>query len=91
MTQADDGQNSFPDSGALRMNTYTYPEQMAVTNAENNRGHRDLILQASKGWTGTTNTKGNHSHTVTVNNTGNGSSFSNIPRYKGVAVWKRIS
>lgn len=48
-------------------------------------------FQASKSWTGSTSSNGNHSHTVTVNNTGSGNSHENMPPFVAYYCWERTA
>ena len=57
-----------------------------------NYGDSGLItLDASKGWTGSTSSTGNHTHTVTIADTGSGTPFDNQPAYIAFNIWKRVS
>lgn len=38
-----------------------------------------------------TSTNGNHSHTLTINNTGNNQSHNNMMPYLAIYIWKRVS
>lgn len=48
-------------------------------------------LQASKNWSGATESKGDHTHTITVDNAGGGQAHNNMPPYLAVNVWKRVA
>lgn len=39
----------------------------------------------------TTSSAGNHSHTLTINNTGNNQSHNNIQPYIAIFIWKRTA
>ena len=49
-----------------------------------------ITLDASRSWTGSTSSNGDHTHTITVSNTGSGTAFDNQPAYIAFNVWKRI-
>ena len=48
-------------------------------------------FEASRTWTGITSSNGNHSHIVSIDNAGNGQSFSIMPSYIAINVWKRTA
>ena len=50
-----------------------------------------LVFNASNTWTGETSSSGSHNHSVTVNNTGSGSSVETISPYLAVFIWKRVA
>lgn len=39
----------------------------------------------------TSNSAGNHTHTLTINNTGGGSGHNNIPPFVVAYIWQRVS
>jgi hypothetical protein len=69
----------------------------------NNDGDRDdyFGFDASKSWTGSTSTAGNHTHTMTTttngnhthttNNTGGGLPLNIMPPYQTVYMWRRTA
>jgi hypothetical protein len=50
-----------------------------------------INFDASRNWTGSTSSNGGHSHTVTINNTGSGQSFSVIPPYIKKAWFMKVA
>lgn len=48
-------------------------------------------FDASRSWTGATSECPDHTHTVTVSNTGSGQSHNNMPPYIAVYMYRRIS
>lgn len=50
-----------------------------------------LGFAASRTWTGETSINGDHSHTVTIGNTGGSQAHNNTPPYLAVYMFKRIS
>lgn len=76
-------------SGAFYVaNTSTNPTQGVKIN---NDGDRDdyFGFDASKSWTGSTSTNGNHAHTIGY--TGSGTAFTTISPYITAYVWRRTA
>lgn len=75
--------------GALAQNVVSHD----YAGAPKQHGYRTSAIDfyASRNWTGATSSNGSHSHTVTVNNTGNSNSHNNMPPYLAVNIWKRIA
>ncbi len=72
-----------------------YAEKVADNNMvgaeQGNRGLYRFSFDASRNWTGFTSSSGNHTHTITINNSGSGSAHSNMPPYRVVNIWERVS
>ena len=56
-----------------------------------NGNYPSVSFQASKNWSGSTSSSGDHSHTVTIGNAGGGGSHSNMQPYLSVYMWKRTA
>lgn len=59
--------------------------------ANNHNDWTGIAFAASRSWTGSTSTNGDHSHTVTVNNTGGGQAHENMPPYLVAYCWERTA
>lgn len=67
---------------------------------DGNWGYNAIYFDASRSWTGSTSTAGNHTHTVslnggnhthTTNNTGDGLPLNIMPPYMTVYMWRRTA
>ncbi len=54
-------------------------------------GGNGFNFYASRNWSGATSSNGAHTHTVTVNNAGQGEAHDNMPPYLAVNIWKRVA
>lgn len=50
-----------------------------------------VSFDASRSWTGATSSAGAHTHSVTINNSGNGEAHNNMPPYMPAYIWQRIA
>ena len=50
----------------------------------------DFLFGISNGGKKYTSSNGNHSHSITVNNTGSGQAHQNMQPYVSVYIWKRV-
>lgn len=66
-----------------------YQNSYGVANAHND--WKGIAFAASRSWSGSTSYNGDHSHTVTVNNSGNGESHENMPPYVTYYCWERTA
>lgn len=48
-------------------------------------------FKASRTWTGETSSAGSHTHSVTIDNTGDGKAHNNMQPYLVVNIWKRVA
>lgn len=54
-------------------------------------GNSTINFTASKTWAGSTSSNGNHTHIVTVSNTGSGQAVNHMPPYIALYIWERVS
>lgn len=52
---------------------------------------RKVAFSGDRNWSGSTSSNGAHTHTVTVNNAGQGEAHDNMPPYLAVNIWKRVA
>ena len=87
---ADDMTNdsSVPITSGAFSSTKTY----TLRDGQNGKaGGYQFNFDASKSWTGATSSAGNHTHTVTLANTGKSTAFNITQPYLAVYMWKRIA
>lgn len=91
--------DSISSSGALSVSNYVTVTGYDVSR-DNNGAYRTFNFKASSGWSGSTSTAGNHSHSVslsggshthTTNNTGGGTPMNIMPPYTTVYAWRRTA
>ena len=79
--------NTVSDSGTHTHNTWgTYQIAHASGSVRST-----VTGSADEGRSNPTDSNGNHTHTITINNTGGGQAHNNMSPYKVVAYWKRIA
>lgn len=59
-------------------------------NGSGSGGHR-LLFDASRNWSGSTSSNGEHAHTVSINNAGGGQAHNNMPPYATYYCWERTA
>lgn len=77
---------SFKASGAFSVTNVS-----RESSTGDGSGSATLVFDASKSWTGATSSAGNHTHTVTLANTGKSTAFNITQPYLAVYMWKRIA
>jgi len=82
-----DVQSGYYGNGAFAVNSWgNYNDYGGKW--QNNLG-RNMSFDASRSWTGSTSTNGNHAHTI--GNTGSGTAFTTISPYITAYVWRRTA
>lgn len=96
LTNSDD----ISSVGALSVGNAVTIRGFQNTGHWDNSGYRTINFKASSGWTGSTSTAGNHSHTVslsggahthTTTNVGGGTPLNIMPPYTTVYAWRRTA
>lgn len=89
--------DSFSTSGAFSVTTQAYSVGSA---GGEGGGVKSISFNGANGWTGSTSTASNHTHTVslsggshthTTNNTGGGTPLNIMPPYTTVYAWRRTA
>ena len=88
------------DTSGAFYNSGTNGNKYASGNTDNDRTSK-ITLDATRSWTGSTSTAGNHTHTLTTttngshthttNNTGGGLPLNIMPPYQTVYMWRRTA
>lgn len=78
-------------SGALTLSKTAKYGGIGDSGADSPKNGIQINFQASKNWTGATESKGDHTHTITVNANGGGQAHDNMPPYLAVNIWKRTA
>lgn len=68
-----------------------YYSEWNSTSGSNTCWDKTESFKASRSWTGNTSDNGNHSHTITINNSGSSKPFSIMNPYISVNVWERVA
>jgi len=79
---------SITSSGALSMGGWREWSGGGITGSKG-ASYEQINFKASSGWTGSTSTNGNHTHTI--GNTGSGTAFTTISPFITAYVWRRTA
>ena len=83
--------DSITASGALKVSNAKTIKAWEIDDRTSNATYNTISFKASEGWSGETEYKGAHTHTVTVNSTGGTTAMSLVQPSQAVARWLRTA
>lgn len=82
---------AYDANGAWGPQGAFYASGRARTGMRDGREGTSVAFDASRSWSGTTSSNGAHTHTVTIDKTGQGVAHNNMQPYLSVYMWERVS